>query len=569
MQKTQSLKISVWIITLLAGFALPVLADTIVWSGSGENNKWSTTNNWTDGVLPTDTDMVEFGSGFVSGNIYVDASQTMAGMILNNNKSGGLYISGSALTLNGDIKHTSGISHVYINSPVILGSQLNITNEALGLTSFSSVSGSYDIIHHNNFGTHLEFHSNNRSTWSGDIYLYGASVNNVLASYKDGGFGTGDIFMNGWTMIKFRGEAQTISNNIAFKGSRAIEWGSNTTDAFFDHVGNITTDEVIANTLYLRGTRTTVRLSGNNIGPVSSRMILCGSLDDSNGKYILGNTSAFGWGYSVIGYTAADVTLMLEDGVAITNYLTQIRDNMACSVTIGNETTGAMNLISTILNLGNFSTAVHGNRTIRLVSGTNSLVRFTGRIFESNVDDVLNILKDGPGAISISYANTYKGVTVITNGTLLANNVTGSATSTNAVTVHSGGALGGTGIVTGPVTVQAGGCVSPGDAVGKLTVSDLTFEEGAVFAWDYTATTEDLLWVNGTLALPSALTVTVNNSSGGDIPYSGGVMMECDGTLSGTPAGWTVAAPNTVRLSESGKQVLLCGPQQGTLIMVQ
>ena len=38
--------------------------------------------------------------------------------------------------------------------------------------------------------------------------------------------------------------------------------------------------------------------------------------------------------------------------------------------------------------------------------------------------------------------------------------------------------------------------------------------------------------------------------------------------IGGTPAGWTVAAPNTVRLSESGKQVLLCGPQQGTMLKV-
>ena len=564
MQKTQRLKIGGWIVPLLAGFVLPAVADTIVWSGLGANSKWSTTNNWTGGVLPTDTDRVQWGSGFTSGGPTLDAPHTVAGLNLNFNAS--VYVGGSALTLNGDIKHTGGTSHIYLNCPVVLGNHLTITNEALGLTSFSSVSGNYDMIHRNNLGTHLEFRANNRPTWSGDIYLYGASSNNVLATYKDGGFGTGDVFMNGWTVIKFRGEAQTISNNIAFSGSRAVEYGPDTTDATFNHVGNLTTLEAVPLNCYLSGTRPTVRLSGSNSGPAGSRLIFYGSAD-GGGRFIIGSTSALGWGYTVLGYNNNPLKVLLEDGVSITN-MVQIRDDYPAPVTLGSESSNSTNLVSGVVNLGNFASAVNGTRTFLVIAGTNSLVKFTGRFYESNAGDVLNIVKDGPGIVSMSYASDYKGATIVSNGTLLANNVTGSATSTNAVTVCSGGALGGTGSVTGPVTVQAGGCVAPGDAVGKLTVSNLTFEAGAAFAWDYTAVTQDLLRVTGILTLPAALTVTVNNSSGGHVPHSGRVMMECAGTLSGTPAGWTVTAPNTVRLSESGKQVLLCGPQQGTMLKV-
>ena len=43
----------------------------------------------------------------------------------------------------------------------------------------------------------------------------------------------------------------------------------------------------------------------------------------------------------------------------------------------------------------------------------------------------------------------------VTAGRLLANNISGSATGTGAVTVSNGAILGGTGTITGPVTVNS------------------------------------------------------------------------------------------------------------------
>jgi autotransporter-associated beta strand protein len=561
---------------LLSLWAVKAVAGVVVWNGGGADGKWTTPGNWTGGALPLATDTVEFGSGFDSGNIILDASQTVAGMIINYNKSsGGLYLGGvpaNALTLNGNIKRTGGVSHLVFTCPVILNDTLTITNEASGNTRFARpVTSGHDIIFQGNIGSALEFSDNNRATFSGDVYVYGLSKNNVISSYKDGGFGTGDIHMYGCTMLKFRGESQTVSNNIAIKGTRSIEWGSNTTDGFYDHVGDITTDEVVGTFFSIGGINTTVRLSGVNTGPANSRISLCGSIDDpvGKGKFIIANTAALSWGYNIIGNSSYDITVMLEDGVAITNYMTRLRDNVTGRVTLGNETAGATNLISTTMNIGNFDSNVKGDRTIWLTSASNSLVRFTGRFHEDNVGDVMNIVKEGPGAVSMSYASDYKGTTVISNGTLLANNATGSATSTNTVTVCEGGVLGGTGIVSGRVTVRQGGAVSPGDGAGCLTVADLVFEEGAAFVWDATAAAQDLLSVSGDLTLPSALTVTVNNASGENLPTAGVVIMSCAGTLSGTTDGWTVASPNTVRLSDSGQQVLLCGPPQGTMISVR
>jgi len=161
---------------LLSLWAVKAVAGVVVWNGGGADGKWTTPGNWTGGALPLATDTVEFGSGFDSGNIILDASQTVAGMIINYNKSsGGLYLGGvpaNALTLNGNIKRTGGVSHLVFTCPVILNDTLTITNEASGNTRFARpVTSGHDIIFQGNIGSALEFSDNNRATFSGDIVL--------------------------------------------------------------------------------------------------------------------------------------------------------------------------------------------------------------------------------------------------------------------------------------------------------------------------------------------------------------------------------------------------------------
>jgi autotransporter-associated beta strand protein len=73
------------------------------------------------------------------------------------------------------------------------------------------------------------------------------------------------------------------------------------------------------------------------------------------------------------------------------------------------------------------------------------------------------ITKNGQGTQILSGANTYTGSTEVNQGTLLINNSAGSGTGTNSVTVN-GGTLGGSGTISGSVTVAAAGNLSPGDA---------------------------------------------------------------------------------------------------------
>ena len=69
--------------------------------------------------------------------------------------------------------------------------------------------------------------------------------------------------------------------------------------------------------------------------------------------------------------------------------------------------------------------------------------------------------KTGANTVTLTTANTYKGGTAVTSGTLLVDNTSGSGTGTGAVTINSGGTLGGSGTISGATTLNGGGDLFP------------------------------------------------------------------------------------------------------------
>jgi autotransporter-associated beta strand protein len=85
----------------------------------------------------------------------------------------------------------------------------------------------------------------------------------------------------------------------------------------------------------------------------------------------------------------------------------------------------------------------------------------------------------GSGVLNLKGANTYTGGTIVSSGTLNANNTSGSATGTNTVTVESGAALGGSGTIAGDVTWQSGALGS--FIIGsQLTVGVVTLNNNSI-----------------------------------------------------------------------------------------
>ncbi len=87
------------------------------------------------------------------------------------------------------------------------------------------------------------------------------------------------------------------------------------------------------------------------------------------------------------------------------------------------------------------------------------------------------LTKQGIGTLVLTGTNTYSGPTLVNQGRLAVN---GSVTS--AVSVQSGGIVGGSGTV-GSLTARDGGTVAPGNSIGTLNVAgNVSFEPGSRYA---------------------------------------------------------------------------------------
>ena len=112
------------------------------------------------------------------------------------------------------------------------------------------------------------------------------------------------------------------------------------------------------------------------------------------------------------------------------------------------------------------------------------------------------LVKIGTGTQILGGSNTFNSGsgTIVSNGVLLANNTTGSATGTGAVSVQTNATLGGTGAVSGLVTVASGGILTPGAVTnGTLTLNGgLTLNTGSALNCAIGATTGKLRITGGT-----------------------------------------------------------------------
>jgi autotransporter-associated beta strand protein len=123
------------------------------------------------------------------------------------------------------------------------------------------------------------------------------------------------------------------------------------------------------------------------------------------------------------------------------------------------------------------------------------------------------LIKSGTGTMRLTSASGYSGGTTVAAGRLLVNNAAGSATGTGSVTVNSGGTLGGTGVIGGPVSVLAGGAIAPGTSIGTLTINNtLTLSGTTVMELNATTGTNDV--IRGLTSVTYGGTLTLSNLSG-------------------------------------------------------
>jgi autotransporter-associated beta strand protein len=135
------------------------------------------------------------------------------------------------------------------------------------------------------------------------------------------------------------------------------------------------------------------------------------------------------------------------------------------------------------------------------------------------------VKQSGTGITILTAANTYKGGTTVSGGTLLVNNISGSGTGTGAVAIDNGGTLGGTGTITGATTLNSGGTLFPGaGSVGTpgttLHASSLIWNAGGTLTLQLGPSAGDALVLTGALTKGTAGAYTVNILDDGGIPLT-------------------------------------------------
>jgi len=176
--------------------------------------------------------------------------------------------------------------------------------------------------------------------------------------------------------------------------------------------------------------------------------------------------------------------------------------------------------------------SVEGNGLVALGSNTlavgsnNRDTIFSGTIQDGDYGRNGSLMKVGTGRLVLNHPNYYKGSTIIADGQLLVNNRRDSGTGPGPVMID-GGALGGSGSITGSVTVGSGtgtgAFLSPGQseiaAVGTLSIREsLSWQADSIYQSDIDsdmATADEV--IAGGVTIDAAAQFTASDTGGASL----------------------------------------------------
>ena len=192
-----------------------------------------------------------------------------------------------------------------------------------------------------------------------------------------------------------------------------------------------------------------------------------GATTSQNSVYVMGVGSAFNLGNGTAVSTPSEATVAASTGNAA----------YAAGITLYNADS-RLNIDNGRLIAGVAGKLVSGLGNVNLLGPA-----YVSTAFTNSIDVVIygdgSLTKEGIGTLSLSQANTYGGGTIV-----------------------NGGALGGTGTISGLITVNAGGKIAPGNSIGQLNGANLTWnsddaQAGMSFELSATDNTCDVLNLSG------------------------------------------------------------------------
>jgi len=195
---------------------------------------------------------------------------------------------------------------------------------------------------------------------------------------------------------------------------------------------------------------------------------------------------------------------------------------------IGSSSSAAANLVLGGGTLQYTGANAATDRNFTLIAATGSTIDVTSNtltISGASTSTSGSLTKQGAGTLVLAGNNLYTGRTTVGSGTLRINNAGGIGNGAGGVIVNSGAYLGGTGTISGLVSILAGGHLAPGNSIGTLNqTGSLAISAGSIFDFEFgtTLNNNDKIIINGgigTLTLTGTSTLNLY-TEGGTTPWT-------------------------------------------------
>jgi len=369
-------------------------------------------------------------------------------------------------------------------------------------------------------------------------------------------------FMGG-TLRMTAAAASTRAVNLAASGT--VETDGTTSGLFgvISGVGGLTktgTGTLIlgnANT-YLGGTTiaggTVSVLADNNLGDAAGDLIFNGGVLQVGGNTFSSTARTIYWGANGGGFTILDASNNFTVSQALGGPGGLSKSGAGTlTLTGSNSYAGTTTINQGTLRLGNGGTSGSIAGNVVNNGGTLAFNRSDTLTFAGAISGTGAVQQIGSGTTTLTGANSYKGATVVNNGTLLING--DQTAATGATLVLPNATLGGSGIIGGDVTIIDLATLAPGNAgaaPGTLTINgNLFLGEASKLAYGFGQANvvggalNDLVKVGGNLTLDGKLNATLAPGGAFDagiyrIASYGGTLTDNGLDITSLPAGTPV-----------------------------
>ena len=496
---------------------------------SGGNNLSATNgalSTGTGGLVKNGTGLMYFSSssaastysgGFTlnSGEVQYTSSGSAAGGVITNTVfgTGSLTLNGGTIGSSSSSSGRNVFNSVMLNGNIQFGqtawgttttnlnggtANLTVSTNGGGTTTLAadstintigsvswdqSISGNYRIT---KTGTGLSSLSNNYLRLSGSNNIAGVTVNSGILGYKNKyALGTGTLILaDGVTVGQDGGVLntatidtvadRTVANNISILGNATFGLGASS--SYFSgnvDLNNAARTLTLENTTYFNGSianggmvvqRKDTDLTSskvlylNGANTYSGGTTVNGVADRTNNLTLgLGNNDALGTGS--LTFTGGGTNNIRAVTLSTADQNRTITNNIAIN-------SGVTVNVDTITNVVNVVAGAAVTNSVSVNLALNGVISGAGALIKTNVN-----------TLTLGGANTYTGGTTVNQGALVVNG------SVGAVTVNTGGSLGGSGTV-GAVTLTSGSFLNPGNSPGLLTAASSSWAAGATYNWE-------------------------------------------------------------------------------------